>query len=206
MTKVNHIAYFQTIENACDHLCCCRLNDGDASFRALCFGPPSFATFAFRRRRRSRRHFFLEAASHLFPSPPPPPFHLHRRKSHGLRGRRGPPAAADRVRHTRHPRLPQARYHVPGYHDPAARSRGGHLGIRSICSSRGTLTKESLTVVAGIEARGFIFRPPIALVIGYKMEMHVGALQPGDRALVINDLIATGGTLSAIRLLGIKCK
>ncbi|KAJ8506870.1 hypothetical protein OPV22_007756 [Ensete ventricosum] len=57
----------------------------------------------------SRRHFFLEAASHLFPSPPPPPFHLHRRKSHGLRGRRGPPAAADRVRHTRHPRLPQAR-------------------------------------------------------------------------------------------------
>ncbi|RZS22844.1 hypothetical protein BHM03_00055684, partial [Ensete ventricosum] len=157
---------------------------------------------------------------------PPPPFHLHRRKSHGLRGRRGPPAAADRVRHTRHPRLPQARYHVPGYHDPAFRSRGGHLGIRSICSSRGTLTKESLTVVAGIEARGFIFRPPIGckfvpmrakeatwgsyfqrVSLEYygtdKMEMHVGALQPGDRALVINDLIATGGTLSsAIRLLG----
>lgn len=35
------------------------------------------------------------------------------------------------------------------------------------------------------------------------LEMHVGAVQPGERALVIDDLIATGGTLrAAIRLLG----
>ncbi|OAY51014.1 adenine phosphoribosyltransferase 1 isoform X2 [Manihot esculenta] len=88
---------------------------------------------------------------------------------------------------------------------------------------------KKISVVAGIEARGFIFGPPIALAIGAKfvpmrkpkklpgeviseeysleygkdaMEMHVGAVQAGERALVIDDLIATGGTLcAAIRLL-----
>lgn len=83
---------------------------------------------------------------------------------------------------------------------------------------------KDISVVAGIEARGFIFGPPIALAIGAKfvpmrkpgklpgeviseeysleygtdkMEMHVGAVEPGERAIVIDDLIATGGTLSA---------
>ncbi|KAI8569099.1 hypothetical protein RHMOL_Rhmol02G0252700 [Rhododendron molle] len=89
-----------------------------------------------------------------------------------------------------------------------------------------------ISVVAGIEARGFMFGPSIALAIGAKfvplrkpgklpgerisesyvleygtdcLEMHVGAVQPGERAVVIDDLVATGGTLSAaIRLLGTK--
>ncbi|KAJ8762516.1 hypothetical protein K2173_007955 [Erythroxylum novogranatense] len=88
---------------------------------------------------------------------------------------------------------------------------------------------KGISVVAGIEARGFIFGPPIALAIGAKfvpmrkpkklpgpviseeysleygtdvMEMHVGAVEAGERVLVIDDLIATGGTLSAaIKLL-----
>lgn len=80
-----------------------------------------------------------------------------------------------------------------------------------------------------MEARGFIFGPPIALAIGAKfvplrkpkklpgkviaeeytleygtdcIEMHVGAVASGDRALIVDDLIATGGTLcAAVRLL-----
>ncbi|KAL6982997.1 adenine phosphoribosyltransferase [Sarracenia purpurea var. burkii] len=88
---------------------------------------------------------------------------------------------------------------------------------------------KGISVVAGIEARGFIFGPPIALAIGAKfvpmrkpnklpgeviseeysleygtdkIEMHVGAVQAGECALVVDDLIATGGTLcAAIRLL-----
>ncbi|KAH7659487.1 Adenine phosphoribosyl transferase protein [Dioscorea alata] len=83
---------------------------------------------------------------------------------------------------------------------------------------------KGITVVAGVEARGFIFAAPIALAIGAKfiplrkprklpgevisekydleygtdcLEMHVGAVQPEDRALVVDDLIATGGTLCA---------
>ncbi|XP_020110174.1 adenine phosphoribosyltransferase 2-like isoform X3 [Ananas comosus] len=87
----------------------------------------------------------------------------------------------------------------------------------------------TISAVAGIEARGFIFGPAIALAIGAKfiplrkpkklpgevisekyvleygtdcLEMHVGAVQPEERVIVIDDLVATGGTLcAAIRLL-----
>ncbi|XP_021639694.2 adenine phosphoribosyltransferase 2-like isoform X4 [Hevea brasiliensis] len=86
-----------------------------------------------------------------------------------------------------------------------------------------------ISVVAGVEARGFLFGPSIALAIGAKfvplskpsklpgeviseeyvleygndcLEMHVGAVKHGERAIIIDDLVATGGTLSAaIRLL-----
>lgn len=116
---------------------------------------------------------------------------------------------------------------------------------------------EFLFCVTGIEARGFIFGPPIALAIGAKfvplrkpkklpgmfnshfnvlqclflwifvkrkvalvlgkvisqeyileygrdcLEMHVGGVEHGERALVVDDLVATGGTLcAAMDLLG----
>jgi len=79
-------------------------------------------------------------------------------------------------------------------------------------------------VVAGIESRGFIFGPLVAQRLGagfvpvrklgklpYKtiqasydleygrdsVEMHVDAITPGQKVLIVDDLIATGGTVGA---------
>jgi len=78
--------------------------------------------------------------------------------------------------------------------------------------------------VLGIEARGFIFAPAVALALGagfvpvrrsgrlpsnaysvsYELEygvatieMHTDAIKPGARVLVIDDVLATGGTMAA---------
>jgi len=83
---------------------------------------------------------------------------------------------------------------------------------------------ERLTAVAGMEARGFIFGSLAAmeLEVGFiplrkpgklpykvesvsydleygsaELEVHVDALDSGDRVLLIDDLIATGGTAAA---------
>jgi adenine phosphoribosyltransferase len=83
--------------------------------------------------------------------------------------------------------------------------------------------------VAGIEARGFIIAAPLAYALGVgfvplrksgrlpgktvghdyaleygtdRIEMHVDAIAPGERVLVADDLIATGGTAeAAVRLI-----
>jgi adenine phosphoribosyltransferase len=92
---------------------------------------------------------------------------------------------------------------------------------------------ERVDVVVGMESRGFIFGAPLAMALGaafvparkpgklpyekisesYALEygtatldMHVDAVRPGQRALIVDDLIATGGTAVAtanlIRRLG----
>ena len=88
---------------------------------------------------------------------------------------------------------------------------------------------EKIKAVAGIEARGFVLGGAVAhqLFCGFVplrkkgklphnvlqqeyeleygtdiLEMHVDAVQPGDKVIVIDDLIATGGTAeAAIKLL-----
>ncbi|RMG32208.1 MAG: adenine phosphoribosyltransferase [Planctomycetota bacterium] len=82
----------------------------------------------------------------------------------------------------------------------------------------------NVTAVAAAEARGFIFAAPLALELEaafipvrkpgklpfrtekfeYELEygtdvleMHSDALKPGDRVLMVDDLLATGGTTAA---------
>jgi adenine phosphoribosyltransferase len=86
-----------------------------------------------------------------------------------------------------------------------------------------------ITHVAGIEARGFIFGAGVAISLGVgfvpvrkkgklpgetigqnyaleygvdTIEIHADVLEPGDKVLLVDDLIATGGTaLAAVALL-----
>jgi adenine phosphoribosyltransferase len=92
---------------------------------------------------------------------------------------------------------------------------------------------ESIDVVAGIESRGFILGGALAVALGAgfvpirkpgklphtslrvdyhleygtdALEAHVDAIRPGARVLIVDDVLATGGTACAavklIRLLG----
>ena len=88
----------------------------------------------------------------------------------------------------------------------------------------GSFTPGSVDAVVGIDARGFIFASAVATKLGagfipvrkrgklpyqtheqaYDLEygssavaIHVDALKPGSRVLLVDDLLATGGTASA---------
>ena len=95
---------------------------------------------------------------------------------------------------------------------------------RSIDLLTETIKGQKIDKVVGIDARGFIFGAPIALSLGagfipirkqgklpwkthaesYSLEygentieIHQDAIHPGDKVLLIDDLLATGGTAAA---------
>ena len=99
--------------------------------------------------------------------------------------------------------------------------RGFRLSIDRLIE---TLNPDEIELIAGIEARGFVvaaalsyaltkgkimLRKPsklpgakvgvdYALEYGTdRIEIHEGAVKPGDRVLIVDDLIATGGTAMA---------
>ncbi len=85
---------------------------------------------------------------------------------------------------------------------------------------------KDIDLVVGIEARGFILGAPLAYLLGCgfvpvrkpgklpaecvseeydleygtdKIEIHKDAIKKGDRVLIVDDLLATGGTINAAR-------
>ena len=87
-----------------------------------------------------------------------------------------------------------------------------------------TFKNKKIDVIVGIESRGFIFAAPLSLKLGCKfvlarkpgklpsdtiseeyeleygtdaIEMHKDAINDGDNVLIVDDLLATGGTAKA---------
>lgn len=90
----------------------------------------------------------------------------------------------------------------------------------------------NVDLVAGIDARGFLFAAPLAIQMGLPfipirkegklpyqtssirysleysdgaMEIHTDAIEEGQRVLIIDDLLATGGTMGASARLVRRC-
>jgi adenine phosphoribosyltransferase len=100
----------------------------------------------------------------------------------------------------------------PGFHEVIDALKEHYLGT-------------GVDMVIGIEARGFIFAPALAYALGAgfvpvrkpkklpsdrvavsyqleygtdSLEIHKGAIENGHRVLIVDDLLATGGTAAAV--------
>jgi adenine phosphoribosyltransferase len=99
-------------------------------------------------------------------------------------------------------------------------------GLRAVIDDLGAAYQgKGIEIVAGIEARGFIFAPAVAYALNagfvpvrkpkklpsatvrveYELEygtdileMHKDAIQTGQKVLIVDDVLATGGTAKAV--------
>ncbi|MBB5986094.1 adenine phosphoribosyltransferase [Sphingobium lignivorans] len=105
----------------------------------------------------------------------------------------------------------------------------GHAFRETIDRLASSLDPADIDLIAGIEARGFIVAAGLSYALGKgklmlrkqgklpgpavgidyaleygsdRIEMHLGAVKPGQRIILVDDLLATGGTaLAAVALL-----
>ena len=102
--------------------------------------------------------------------------------------------------------------------------KDGEAFRAAIDAMKDLVKEEAIDKVVGIEARGFILGAPLAYDLGVgfvpirkpgklpadthsaeyeleygfdKVEMHVDAIEKGEKVLIVDDLLATGGTGSA---------
>ena len=108
--------------------------------------------------------------------------------------------------------------------DEKAFERLVNSNLRFVVSVAKQFQNQGFTKVVGTEARGFLFGAPLALALGIDfvpvrkpgkltrdtfaqayqleygedvLEIHCDALTPQDKVLIIDDLLATGGTIEA---------
>jgi len=107
-------------------------------------------------------------------------------------------------------------------------------GFRTVIDIlRDRYADQEIDAVVGVESRGFIVGAPLALALGcafipmrkpgklpsathsetYELEygtdelhIHIDAIQPGERVLIVDDLLATGGTARAAARLVRRCE
>ena len=98
------------------------------------------------------------------------------------------------------------------------------LSFAAVVDAMVSAQTEPIDKVAGMEARGFLLAAPVAYQLGAgviplrktgklpsatlsreytleygieTLEVHIDACQPGDRVLIVDDVLATGGTAGA---------